>query len=140
MKTLTLVLAGAVLAACSSASYRPVQDTDFDRLTREGCTRSNDRFSVTAKVSSASRETIVLWDGFDSSRTVAVRLPRQGVATRIRGWFGKNRYELSFERLEQLRSNQTPVTLAMRCDAPRMAPIADRYSYFDNGRLVQFEF
>jgi hypothetical protein len=140
MKTLGILVGIALLGGCASTSYRPVQETGFDRLASEGCRSSGDRFAVTARVNSATRENIVLWDGFDNSRTVSVQLPRQGAGTRIRGWFGKNRYELSFERLNELRANQTPITVSLRCEAARMAPVADRYSYFENGQRVEFEF
>jgi len=140
MKTLATLVGIALLGGCASTSYKPVQESSFDRLASEGCTRSGDRFAVTAKVNSATRENIVLWDGFDNSRTVSVQLPKQGAGTRVRGWFGKNRYELSFDRLNQLRADGTPITLALRCEAARMAPVADRFSYFDNGQRVEFEF
>lgn len=140
MKTIGILVGIALLSGCASTSYQPVQETDFDRLASEGCRSAGDRFAVTAKVNSATRENIVLWDGFDNSRTVSVQLPKQGAGNKVRGWFGKNRYELSFERLNQLRANGTPITLALRCEAARMAPVADRFSYFDNGQRVEFEF
>lgn len=140
MKTLGIVAAIALLSGCGTTSYKPVQETDFDRLASEGCTRSENRFSVTAMVNSATRENIVLWDGSDNSRTVSVQLPKQDAGTRVRGWFGKNRYEMSYERLNELRDRGTPITLALRCEGARMAPIADRFSYLDNGERVEFEF
>ncbi len=140
MKTIGTLVGIALLSGCASTSYKPVQETDFDRLASEGCTRSDDRFAVTAKVNSATRENIVLWDGFDNSRTVSVQLPKQGAGNKVRGWFGKNRYELSYERLNELRQSGTPITVSLRCEAPRMAPLADRFSYFDNGQRVEFEF
>lgn len=140
MKTYGMLVAIALLSSCASTSYRPVQETDFDRWASAGCTRSGDRFAVTAKVSSATRENIVLWNGFDNSRTVSVQLPEQGARSRVRGWFGKNRYELSYERLNELRESSTPITVSLRCEAPRMAPFADRFSYFKNGQRIEFEF
>jgi hypothetical protein len=139
MKILVLLLAAAALG-CSSMSYRPVQETNFDRLVKEGCTRKGDRFAVNAQVNSASRETIVLWDGYDGSRTIAVRLPSEGVGSRMRGVFGKSRYELGLERLNELRIAGAPVDVTMRCERAGAAPEADRFSYFENGQRVQFEF
>ena len=140
MRILILLAVASLAAGCGSVSYRPVQESAFDALAARGCTRSGDRFSVTAQVNSASREAVVLWDGSDNSRTVAVTLPRPGVGSKIRGVFGKNRYELGYERLESLRASGTPLNFTMRCEGAQMAPVADRFSYFENGRRVEFEF
>jgi hypothetical protein len=141
MRTVFLLFAAAALATgCGSTTYRPVQETDFNRLVNEGCTRKGDRFAVTAQINSASRETIVLWDGYDNSRTVAVRLPKQGFGSRLQDKIGKSRYEVAFEQLSELRARGAPVTFTMRCEATDMAPAADRFSYFENGQRVQFEF
>ncbi len=127
-------------AGCSGVSYRPVQETNFDRLVSEGCSRKDERFSVTAQINSASRETVVLWDGYDGSRTVAVRLPEQGIGSRMRDVVGKSRYELGFEQLNALRVSATPVLFSMHCARKDLAPEADRFSYLENGDRVQFEF
>jgi hypothetical protein len=141
MRTHFLLIAAATLTAgCSTVSYRPVQEVGFQQLSSEGCRRAGDRFSVTAQVNSATREAIALWDGVDGARTVVVTLPAAGVGSRVRGVFGKNRYELGHERLNELRASGTPATFTMRCEGTRMAPVADRFSYFDNGTRVEFEF
>jgi len=127
-------------AGCSSVSYRPVQETEFDRLVNEGCSRKDERFAVTAQINSASRETVVLWDGYDGSRTVAIRLPKQGMGSRMRDVVGKSRYELGFERLNQLRVSASPVLFSMNCERKDLAPVANRFSYLENGERVQFEF
>jgi hypothetical protein len=137
---IVLVATSALAAGCSSVSYRPVQEVDFAQLSSEGCRRAGDRFSATAHVNSATREAIVLWDGVDGVRTVVVTLPAAGVGSRVKGVFGKNRYELGHERLNELRASATPATFTMRCEATRMAPVADRFSYLDNGNRVEFEF
>lgn len=136
----TSYLMVALLALGCGMSYRPVQEASFDRLIDQGCKSKSDRFSLTAQVNSASRDTIVLWDGRDGSRTLAIRLPDQGIGSRTRGVFGKSRYELGVERLEELRSRGTPVTFAMRCEGEGKAPVADRFSYEENGQRVEFEF
>lgn len=141
MRTFFPILAlAATTTACGSMTYRPVQETGFDRLVSDGCTREGDRFSVTAQINSASRETIVLWDGEDGSRTVAVRLPRQGLGSRMQDTVGQSRYDLAFGQLNTLRASGAPVTFTMRCEAAGMAPAADRFSYFDGGQRVQYEF
>lgn len=141
VRTLFLLFAAAALATgCGSTTYRPVEETDFNRLANEGCTRDDDRFAVTAQINSVSRETIVLWDGYNGSRTVAVRLPKQGLGSRLQDKFGESRYELAFDRLTELRDRRAPVTVTMRCEGTNMAPAADRFSYYENGRPVQFEF
>jgi len=136
-----LAAAGFLTVGCAGVSYRPVQETDFRQFASEGCTRAGDRFSTSALVSSASRETIVLWDGRDNTRTLAVRLPKQGVGSRMGAIVGKSRYDLGFTRLNELRESGTPIMMTMRCERKNMAPVADRYSYTDrNGQRVQFEF
>ncbi len=141
MRTVFLLFAAAALATgCGTTTYRPVQETDFNRLANEGCARKGDRFAVTAQISSVSRETIVLWEGYDGSRTVAVRLPKQGFGSRLQDKVGKSRYDVAFEQLNELRARGTPVTFTMRCEAADMAPAADRFSYFEGGQKVQFEF
>lgn len=135
-----LIAAAALATGCSSMDYRPVQESDFDRLVNEGCVRKGDRFAVTAQVNSASRETIVLWNGVDGTRTVAVRLPKQGLGSKMKGTIGKSRYDLAAEQLNTLRASGAPVTVTMRCEAPRMAPEADRFSYVENRQRVEFEF
>lgn len=141
MKNLLLLSAVAVATAgCGSMTYRPVQEMEFDRLASEGCKRAGDRFATTARVNSASRETIVLWDGFDGTRTVAVRLPKQGLGSRMQDKIGQSRYDLAFDQLNALRESGGPVTFTMRCEAAGMAPAADRFSYFQDGRRVQYEF
>jgi hypothetical protein len=139
MRTSCLIVAALALG-CSGMSYRPVQEASFDRLIDDGCKSKSDRFSLTAQVNSASRDTVVLWDGRDGSRTLAIRLPDQGIGSRTRGVFGKNRYELGVERLDELRASGTPVTFAMRCEGEGKAPLADRFSYEDNGQRIEFEF
>ena len=141
MKTVFLLFAVVALATgCGSTTYRPVQETDFNRLANEDCARKGDRFAVTAQINSFARETIVLWDGYDGSRTVAVRLPKQGFGSRMQDKVGKSRYDVAFEQVNELRARRTPVTFTMRCEAANMAPTADRFSYYENGQRVQFEF
>jgi hypothetical protein len=137
---IALIAASTLVAGCSSVSYRPVQEVGFEQLSSEGCRRAGDRFSVTALVNSATREAIVLWDGTDGARTVVITLPSAGVGSRVKGVFGKNRYELGHERLNALRASATPANFTMRCEGTRMAPVADRFSYVDNGTRVEFEF
>jgi hypothetical protein len=126
---------------CAAASALLRARTEATRRAR-ACSEApwGDRFSVDAQINSASRETVVLWDGYDGSRTIAVRLPAQGMASRLGGVFGKSRYELALERLNELRRGGATVSFTMRCEGPGQAPMADRFSYFDQGRRVQFEF
>lgn len=138
---LTLAIALVLgLAGCSAVSYRPVQETNFEQVADRGCTRDGDQFSVTAQVNAAYRETIVLWNGRDAQRTLAVSLPDEGMGSRMRGVVGDSRYDLSVERLEQLRARSIPITINLRCERAGAAPIADRYSYYENGQQVEFEF
>lgn len=141
MKTPLLIAALAVATTgCGSMTYRPVQETNFDRLAGEGCTRKGDRFAATAQINSASRETVVLWNGVDGARTVALRLPKQGLGSRLKDEVGRSRYDVAFEQLNALRESGAPVTFTMRCEAAGRAPEADRFSFVENGRRVQYEF
>lgn len=140
MKRFSIVVVVLLTAACGTTSYKPVQEIEFERLAREGCQRSGDRFSVTAQINAAYRETIVLWNGRDPDQTVAVTLPPESVASKTRGIFGSSRYELSVDRLQDLRGRRTPVTVTMRCEGSGRTPTADRFSYFENGQRVEFEF
>lgn len=140
-RTIPALLATAVLASgCAGVSYRPVQETSFEQLAERGCPRGNDRFLVNAYINAAYRETVVLWNGRDASRTVAVRLPDEGIGSRLRGVVGKSRYELSVEQLEELRREGEPVTVTISCQGAERTPVADRFSYFENGQRVAFEF
>ncbi len=140
MKTALPLIAFLLLSACSTSSYRAVQEIDFERLVDQGCTRAGDRFSVTARVNCTTHETIVLWNGYDGSLTAAVSLPPDSVGSKMRGVFGKGRYEPGYDRLNPLRVNNTPLTVTMRCEAARMSPAADRFSNFDAGQRVEFGF
>lgn len=135
-----LLVAATLVTGCASVSYSPVQETRLEQLAREGCARAGDRFSVTAQINAAYRETIVLWNGQDPQQTVAVTLPSEGVGSKLRGLVGQSRYELSVERLQQLREQGTPVNVTMRCERKGEAPRADRFSYYENGQRVEFEF
>ncbi|HUG98472.1 MAG TPA: hypothetical protein VMQ83_04810 [Gammaproteobacteria bacterium] len=140
MNRLSLLLIAAFVVGCGGPSYRPVQEAPLERVISDACKRKGDRFSVDAQINSASRETVVLWDGYDGSRTIAVRLPSQGMGSKLRGVFGKSRYELALDRLNELRASGATVSFTMRCEGPGQAPMADRFSYFDQGQRVQFEF
>jgi hypothetical protein len=140
MRTLLLLVSAALISGCGSMTYRPVQEASVNQLVDTGCTRKGDRFSVTGQINSSSRETIVLWDGRDGSRTVAVRLPKQGFGSRLQDRIGDSRYNLAFEQLNTLGTTGAPVTLTMRCEGAGMAPMADRFSYFENGQRIQYEF
>lgn len=139
MKRLILIMA-VCSVGCGGVSYRPVQEAQLDRVISDACKRKGDRFSVDARINSASRETVVLWDGYDGSRTIAVQLPTQGSVSKLRGVFGQSRYEQAYDRLDELRVSGAPVTFTMRCEGPGQAPQADRFAYLDRGKRVQFEF
>lgn len=140
MKRFSILIVVLMTAACGTTSYKPVQEIEFERFAKEGCQRSGDRFAVTAHINSAYRETIVLWNGRDSEQTVAVTLPPESVASKARGIFGSSRYELSVDRLQDLRGRRTPVTVNLRCEGSERTPTADRFSYYENGQRVEFEF
>ena len=140
MRLIHLAVSAALLGGCGSMSYQPVQEVDFAHMAADGCVKAGDRFTITAQISSAYEQTIVLFDGADASRTLPVRLPEPGVGDRARGIVGTTRYETSQAKLLQLRETHTPVAVTMTCVDRGKAPVADRFSFTEDGHRVDFEF
>ena len=139
MKLLVL-LPVLLLTACASTSYKPVAPADFDDLVRDGCQVSPSRFNVSAQISAAYKETVVLWDGIDPSKTAAVRLPEEGFGSKARGLVGESRYDVNLRILRGLRGTAEPVTLALQCDAKDRAPRLLRLRYIADGDEREIEF
>jgi hypothetical protein len=118
-----------MLTGCSSIDYKPVQERSFAQLMTGGCREDGEQLMVTGQVSKAYQNTVVLWDGIDPQATVAVTLPR-GVTQRVRGWFGKNKQEVSERTLNDLAARGVPVTVGMVCQGGS-APQATSIAYTD---------
>lgn len=123
--------AGVVLAflAAGCASYQPARERDFASASREGCTDRGQSFIVTAQVSKAYENTVLLWDGIDPAKTMSVTLPGRGPVARAKGWFGTSKYEASMKRLNELSAAGTPVTVTLACQGEQVAPEATNISY-----------
>jgi len=120
----------AMLAGCSSMDYKPVQERSFAQLVSGGCTSDGEQLMVTGQVSKAYQNTVVLWDGIDPQATVAVTVPRS-INQRVRGWFGKNRQEVSERTLNDLAARGVPVTVGLVCQGGA-APQATSIAYTDS--------
>jgi hypothetical protein len=120
----------AALAGCASTDYEPVQERSFAQLLSDGCDEQGQQMLVTGQVSRAYQDTVVLWDGIDPQATVAVSLPG-GVTQRVRGWFGKNKREVTERTLNDLASRNVPVTVGLECQGNNVAPVARSISYTD---------
>lgn len=136
-----LVIAAALsLSACASLDYKPVTYTTFDDLVNSGCDVAEARFNVRAYVSAAYKETLVLWDGIDSGRSVAVRLPRENLASKAQGVVGQSRYEVNLDTLRALRGSKEDVSVALVCKDKDRAPVLLRLRYVQNGEEHEIEF
>jgi hypothetical protein len=125
--------AGVVLAllVAGCAGYQPARERNFAQAASEGCSNRGEAFIVTAQVSKAYENTVLLADSMDPEKTMSVTLPGRGLLARARGWVGTNKYEASMQRLTELSASRTPVTVTLECKGEKVAPIARNIS-FDN--------
>jgi len=121
----------AALAACGgTTNYRPAMERPFQQVAANGCGRDGDRVMVTGQVTQAYENSVSLWDGADPSRTLTVSLPGRGSPmAKMRQWVGKNRYELTAERLNQLSAERQPVTVTLECNGPRVPAVAQSIEF-----------
>jgi hypothetical protein len=131
VKVLISAAAVVVLTGCASTDYEPVQERSFGALVSEGCRDDGEQMLVTGYVSRAYEDTVVLWDGIDPQATVAVKVPGRTLTSRMRGWFGDSKHEVSQERLNDLITRKVPVTVNLTCQGENMAPVVTHASYTD---------
>lgn len=142
-KRYLLLPAMLLLGACASTrNYQPVAPATFDELSANGCAVVDSRFNITAHVSSAFKETVVVWDGTDATRTVALRLPKQGAMSRLRGAVGESVYDVNLQVLRGLAQSGQSATFALECGHRDRAPSVLRIRYVENGaeREIEFEY
>lgn len=138
---IAIVPAVLLLAACASTrNYAPVAPASFDELVANGCAGVESRFNITANVNAAFKETVVIWNGSDASRTMPLRLPKQGRLSRMRGAFGESIYDVNLEVLRGLATSGQQATFALACDHRDRAPSLIRVRYMDNGVEREIEF
>jgi hypothetical protein len=128
MKRLSMV---AVLALSACASYEPVRESNLSQLTSEGCSREGSQTLVNAFVNKATHDSVVIWDGSDPQSTVAARLPRPGIAQRLRNAFGESKSEVAAEKLNEVAQQRLPVTFSLVCESANAAPVVRSISYTD---------
>lgn len=125
MKTIVLAITTALVAGgCASMTYRPATQESLSKVVEDGC-RSGDTVIVSGQVSQAYENTVVLSDSTNPSTTLAVDIPGRGSpAATMHRWLGKSKYELTDEKLNQLRASGTPVTVTLQCKGSNMPPVA----------------
>jgi hypothetical protein len=122
------LLTTAACLAASSAFAQPAVERDFDDIAATGCSNRDGDFIVRGMVSYANESTVVLSDPLDSRSTVSVTLPGRGPFARAKGVFARGKYEVSAERLNELRSAGTPVVITLKCKG-NGTPVARNISY-----------
>jgi hypothetical protein len=131
VKVLISAAAAVVLTGCASTDYKPVQERSFGALVSEGCRDDGEQMLVTGYVSKAYEDTVVMWDGIDPQATVAVKVPGRTLTSRMRGWFGDSKHEVSQARLNDLITRKVPVTVNLTCQGESMAPVVTSAEYTD---------
>lgn len=130
-----------MLTACASTrNYQPVAPASFDDLSASGCGEVESRFNITAHVNSAFKETVVIWNGRDATRTVPLTLPKQSRLSRMRGAIGDSIYDVNLEVLRGLAARAQPATFALFCEHPDRAPNLLRVRYVEDGAEREIEF
>jgi hypothetical protein len=105
-------------------SYHPATQESLSKVVDGGCP-SGDAAIVSGQVSQAYENTVVLADSTNPSTTLAIDLPGRGSpAATMQRWLGKTKYELTAEKLNQLRAEGTPVTATVECKGSKMPPVA----------------
>ena len=140
MCRLSVLGLAAFMLGCSSLDYKPINSSEFASLVSDGCSTKDNRFNVRGRVSAAYKETVVLWDGVETGKTAAVRLPRQGIGSKIRGSVAKSRYDVNLEVLRRLQGTDQTASFSLQCDSKDRAPQLVRMRYEENGLEREIEF
>jgi len=130
LKTVVPVIATAVLAAgCANMAYRPATQEPLSKIVNDGC-RNGDTAIITGQVSQAYENTVVLSESTNPSTTLAIDLPGRGSpAATMHRWLGTSKYELTAEKLNQLRAQGTPVTATIECRGAKVPPVAHNIEF-----------
>jgi hypothetical protein len=110
-----LLISATFLVANAAFAYKPAVEREFSEAASTGCQNRDGDFIVRGMVSSADENTLVLHDPNNARSTMSVTLPGRGPFARIGGVFGRSKHEASDERLNELRSSRTPVTVTLKC-------------------------
>jgi hypothetical protein len=125
---LLLSTAAVFLAASTALAYKPSVEREFDDIASHGCNNRDGDFIVRGMVSAANENTMVLSDPLDARSTLSVTLPGRGPFARAKGVFTKGKYEASAERLNELRTDRSPVLVTLECKG-NGTPVARNISY-----------
>ena len=117
-----------ILTATSAFAYKPAVEQEFSDVAAHGCNNRNGDFILRGLVSSATEDTLVLADPTNTRSTISVTLPGRGPIARAKGVFGKNKYEASEQRLNELRGTRTAVVVTLQCRG-NGTPTARNISY-----------
>lgn len=112
---LLLFASTLLLAANSAFAYKPAVEQEFSDVAAHGCNNRDGDFILRGLVSSATEDTVVLSDPTNTRSTISVTLPGRGPLARVKGVFGKSKYEASEQRLNELRGSRTPVVVTLQC-------------------------
>ena len=132
MKIIVLAITAAFVAVgCASMSYRPATQESLSKVVDDGCS-SGDTAIVTGQVSQAYENTVVLADRASPSTTLAIELPGRGSpGATVHRWLGTSKYQLTADKLNQLRAQGTPVTATIECKGSKMPPVARNIEFAD---------
>src|SRR5688572_3882534 len=130
MRDLPVLLFAMSVTGCAAFSYEPAGEQEFQQIASGGCRNRDGDFIIRGLVSNADQETVVLFDPDDSRSTLSLSLPGRGPLQRAKGVFGRNKYEATDVRLNELRHARTPVVVTLRCRGDG-TPTARTLSYLN---------
>ncbi len=131
-----LLLSAAFLVTYAASAYKPAEERDFRDIAAGGCSNRDGDFIVRGMVSSATEDTVVLSDPADAESTLSLTLPGRGPLSRVKGFFTKGKYETAQQRLDELRAEQTPVVVTLKCHG-NGTPAARNISYTNEAGLSE---
>lgn len=128
MRYFTILLSAIPITGCAAFSYEPAGEQEFQQIASGGCRNRDGDFIIRGLVSNAGEDTVVLFDPDDSRSTISLSLPGRGPLHRVKGVFGRHKFEATDARLNELRQSRTPVVVTLRCQGDG-TPIARTLSY-----------
>jgi hypothetical protein len=128
VRRVLLLLCATAVTGCAAFSSEPAGEEAFTQIASGGCRNRDGDFIIRGFVSNADEGTVVLSDPDDSRTTMSLALPGRGPLQRVKGVFGRNKYEATDARLNELREARTPVVVTLRCQGDG-TPIARSLSY-----------
>ena len=131
MRHLLIPLLAILGTACAAFSYEPAGEQEFQQIASGGCRNRDGDFIIRGFVSNADEDTVVLADPDDARSTMSLSLPGQGPLQRVKGVFGRNKYEATAAQHNELRQDGIPVVVTLSCQGDG-TPIARSLSYVND--------